>query len=419
MPGLAEMRDASLAALCEGNDIQLALIERKLYIGNRIGQIDEAVPQMPLARDFNAWCRKLRIKPEEAAVEMKLDLRSEAGLAKSTLLHRLNLIDIPWGRLIDAQAGRGTFREIWQLAWAPELAVKLAEALVWGLTIEQAASVATIERARKATGITPLAELVRQALVADLPDASTASIDLLQAAAVAMNDITDLMNAVSPLVQIVRYGTARKLPEEALRALIAALSAEINADVRIGSHQLDDDATRARVSAMRIHDEALGLFGDAALLDEWHRQLAGMIDDTGVSASIAGVSLRRLHEVRAWDGEAVAAAFSRHIVEETPARAGAFVEAFLAGSAEVLIQDQALLFLLDAWLSALDEQAFLESLPLLRRAFSGFDATGRKRIMERIAGGRVETVAVSAAGDDNPAFARALPLLKQILGMDA
>jgi hypothetical protein len=35
---------------------------------------------------------------------MKVDLRSEAGLLKSTLLHRLNLINVPWGRLVDAQA---------------------------------------------------------------------------------------------------------------------------------------------------------------------------------------------------------------------------------------------------------------------------------------------------------------------------
>jgi hypothetical protein len=419
MPGLTEMRDASLSALCHGDDGQLAVIERKLYIGSRIGEVDEAVPQMPLARDFDLWCRKTRLKPEETAAEAKLDLRSEAGLLKSTFLHRLNLIDIRWGRLIDAEAGRGTFREIWQLAWSPDMTVGLAEALVWGLTIEQAAAVATIERARKADGIARLSELVRAALVADLPDAARASIDLLQAAAVQTSDISDLMTAVSPLVRIVRYGTARKLPEQELRALIVALSVEINAGVRIGSHQLDDSATAARVTAMRAYDEALGLFGDAALLEAWRRQLTIMVDDESVVAPVAGVSLRRLHDLGLWDEATVAAAFSRHIIGETPARAGAFVEAFLAGSAEVLIQDQALLFLIDEWLCGLDDETFIESLPLLRRALSGFDAVGRMRMMERIAGGRREHVVADIAPGDNPAFERALPLLRQILGMDA
>lgn len=419
VPGLAEMRDASRSSLCHGDDTQLAIIERKLYIGSRIGEIDEAVPQMPLAKDFEAWCKRTRLKPDEAANEVKLDLRSEAGLLKSTFLHRLNLIGIHWGRLIDAEAGRGTYREIWALLWSPDMSVGLAEALIWGLTIEQAAAAATIDRGRKAGGIAQLSELVRGALVADLPDAASACIDLLQAAAVQNNDITDLMDAVAPLVRIVRYGSARKLPEPELRALIIALSAEVNAGIRIGSRQLDDESTAKRMTAMRIYDEALGLFGDAALLEEWRRQLALLVDDEQAAAPVVGFGLRRLHDLGLWNEAQIAAAFSRQIVGETPARAGSFVEAFISGSAEVLIQDQVLLFLIDEWLCGLDEETFVESLPLLRRALTSFDAIGRKRIMERVAGGRKEVAAIQIDTADNPAFERALPLLKQILGMSA
>ncbi|MBW6425633.1 hypothetical protein KX729_29975 [Rhizobium sp. XQZ8] len=268
-------------------------------------------------------------------------------------------------------------------------------------------------------GVAPLLELVRGALVADLPEAASACIDLLQAAAVQNYDITDLMNAVAPLVRIVRYGSARKLPEPELRALITALSAEVNDGVNIGSRQLDDDATAKRMSAMRAYDEALGLFSDTALLEEWRRQLALLVDDEQAVAPVVGFSLRRLHDLGLWDESHISAAFSRQIVGETPARAGSFVEAFIAGSAEVLIQDQTLLFLIDEWLCALDEEVFVESLPLLRRALTGFDAIGRKRIMERIAGGRREVAAAQIETVDNPAFECALPLLKQILGMSA
>jgi hypothetical protein len=197
-----------------------------------------------------------------------------------------------------------------------------------------------------------------------------------------------------------------------------ALSAEVNSGARIGSHQLDDAATAQRVNAMRAYDEALGLFGEVALLNDWRRQLALMVDDEHIAAPVAGLALRRLHDLSLWDETRIAAAFSRHIIGETPARAGAFVEAFLTGSAEVLIQDQALLFLIDEWLCGLDGDTFVESLPLLRRALSGFDAVSRRRVMERIAGGRREQVAAEVAVGDNPAFERALPLLRQILGMD-
>lgn len=421
LPGLTEMRDASLAALCHGDEAAFETIEHALYIGNTIGEIDETIPLMPLARDFDLWCRKTRMKPTQDQTELKLDLRTEVGLARSTLLHRLAQINVRWGTLVEAEAGRGTFREIWKLAWSPEMPVKLAEAVVWGLTIEQAAAGAIVERAKSAAGVADLAQLVRSALVADLPDAATLCIDLMQAAAVQANDITDLMAAVVPLARIARYGTARKLPEEELRALITALASEINAGVRTGSHQLDDETAQKRVEAMRSYDDVLIPFGDDGLVEGWHRQLGQIIDDDQVVAQVKGVSLRRLHDRSAWTEEQVAAAFSRHIVGETAIRAGAFIENFISGSAEILIQDQSLLFLVDEWLCTLDEETFIESLPLLRRALSSFDEPGRRRLMQRIAGGRQVSGAVASEthGDENAAFDRALPLLHVILGTAA
>ncbi|HEX8766600.1 MAG TPA: DUF5682 family protein, partial [Candidatus Acidoferrum sp.] len=52
MPGLAEMREASLAAMCDGNPVPLAMLDRKLYIGERVGEIGDRIPQNPLSRDL-------------------------------------------------------------------------------------------------------------------------------------------------------------------------------------------------------------------------------------------------------------------------------------------------------------------------------------------------------------------------------
>ena len=419
VPGLAEMREAALATLCHGEPVPLAVIERKLYIGERVGEIDESVPQMPLARDLALWQKRTRLKPEDIDTEVRLDLRSEAGLMKSSLLHRLQLISVPWGKLIEAEAGRGTFREVWMLRWEPELSVALAEALIHGVTIEQAAGNATLERAKATTSVTELANLIRAALVADLGESATACIALLQAAAIHASDITDLMQAVAPLAKVLRYGTARKLPEEALRALIGAMSVEVNAQVRIGSHGLDSDAAEARVTAMRAFDEALGLFGDEALSGSWRHQLGLMVEDDQVVPAIAGLSLRRLHDLGIWSPAQVATAFSLHTSGREPANAGAFLESFLSGGSEIILQDQPLLQLVDDWLCELSEEDFVESLPLLRRSFSGFDAVSRRRMLERIAQGRREetSAGIDADEEDNPAFAAALPLLLKILGI--
>jgi hypothetical protein len=417
--GLEEMRESALAALCYGESVPLRLIEQKLYVGECVGEIDESVPQMPLARDLALWQKKTRLKPEDVETEVRLDLRSEAGLLKSTLLHRLLILNVPWGKLIEAETGRGTFREVWRLRWVPELSVSLAEALVHGGTIEQAAANAQVERSRKSTSISELAGLIRAALIADLPVAAKACIARLQETAAEATEVTELMQAVVPLVRVLRYGTARELPEAELRSLIQALSVEVNAGVRLASHNLDEDAASARVSAMRSYDEAIHLFADEALIDSWRQQLATMVNDDQIAAQVAGLSLRRLHDLRAWDPMQVASAFSLHTQGETPQRAGAFLEHFLSGGSEVLVQDQPLLQLIDAWICELNEADFVESLPLLRRSFSGFDPVARKRLMDRILKGASQSTNIDAvSGNSSEAFERALPLLCQILGID-
>jgi hypothetical protein len=419
LPGLTEMRDATLAALCHGDETPYRLIELRLVIGQEIGAIDESVPQMPLAADLALWQRRLRLKPEALEQDISLDLRSEAGFAKSVLLHRLDLIGVAWGRLLDAGAGRGTFREIWRLAWAPELSVKLAEALVWGVTIEEAAGGAALARMDETPSIAALADIVRRCLLCDLPETAESCIALLQAAAVNAVDMVGLMSAVPPLVSILRYGTARKMPREALAALAEALAVEVNAGIGLACTNLDDEAAEAMRTAMAEFDQALALLDAAHLSAEWSGRLAALADGATVVPLIAGLALRRLYDRQSLAPDAIAAAFSRALSPTQPPKyVGAWLSGFLGSNAEIILQDPALFGLIDAWLGLPAEADFIELLPVLRRAFGGFDGSQRKRLLAEVDRGRVTApVAAAPSAGDCPGFARAVPLLLQILGL--
>ena len=421
-PGLAEMHDATLAALCHGDEAPLRLVERRLLFGERIGTVDEAVPQMPLAADLERWQRRCRLKAEDLEREIALDLRTEAGLLKSTLLHRLVLIGVGWGRLLDAEAGRGTFRETWLLAWSPILSVRLAEALVYGVTIEQAAGNKATAEAEASNDIAALAGLVKACLLADLPNAAEACIARLQAAAVSSSDIARLMTTVPTLVSILRYGTARPIPEVQLSSLVSALAAEINAGALLASLDVEPAEANTLRKAMAGYDQALGLFGDGHIVEMWQRELA-MIARHGLAApAVAGLALRLLHDRQAWDVDTIAASFSRALTPPaSPAEAGGFVESFLAGGAEVLVQDRPLLAALDQWLIDLDDESFIELLPMLRRGFADFASSGRQRILNLVGSGRVANSAASksASSEVSPEFIeKALPLLRTILGIE-
>jgi hypothetical protein len=421
MPGLVEMRDATLAALCHGDETPYQLVERHLVIGQAVGAVDESVPQMPLAADLAASQRRLRLKPEELPQDIALDLRSDAGFAKSVLLHRLDLLGVAWGKLVDAGAGRGTFREIWRLSWVPELSVKLAEALIHGVTIEQAAGGAALARMGETASIAGLADTVRRCLLADLGEAAERCIALLQAAAVNAADIVGLLRAVPPLVSILRYGTARKMPKEALSALATALAVEVNAGIGLACGGLDDKTSGEMLDAMAEFDQALLLLDDAHLSEEWHRRLEALVDAPSVVPPVAGLALRRLYDRRLLPEAAIAAAFARSLSPTRPPKdVGSWLQGFLGSNADVILHDAALFGLIDAWLAEQREEDFTEILPMLRRGFGGFGAAERKRLLAQVDKGRTtgpaaQSAAVSA---EVPGFAAALPLLLQILGLN-
>src|SRR5215831_3926592 len=430
LPGLEEMREASLATLCEGETTPFRLIEEKLVIGQHVGEIDEGVPQMPLAADLARWQRKLKLKPEALDTDISLDLRSEAGRAKSQLLHRLALIDVPWGTVQGAGGSRGTFRENWRLRWQPEFSVRLAEALVYGTTVEQAAGNAAIAAAERATSLDTISEIVRGCLDSGLEKAADRAITLLQRQSTATSDIASLAGAIPPLADILRYGTARAMPTQALRLLVTSLTEAVCAGLVYACRNLQAEvASDLRAKLGRL-DVAMNLIEDAALSDAWRRALGIVADDASAHPLLRGQAARALYDHGILAPEPAALHLSRALSHSVPApAAGDWLDGFLGQSGQILLHDRTLRRIIDGWLVAIGAEEFNNLLPVLRRAFSTFDRNERRRLLDELA--KAPPMAVPSAiaqhaspssaplAEEAPGFAAALPLLLTILGADA
>ena len=170
LAGLDELLDATRAVLCLGSDIPLELVRAELVVGHRLGEVPEDTPMVPLQQDVARLQRRLRLKAEASAKELTLDLRREIDRERSRLLHRLNLLDVPWGSRV-ASRGQGTFKEAFRLEWYPELALELIHAGRWGTTVAAAADARVKARAGDEQSVGALAQLADAVLLADLPDA--------------------------------------------------------------------------------------------------------------------------------------------------------------------------------------------------------------------------------------------------------
>ncbi len=419
VPGLADMRDASLSALCYGEKAPLEIIETELVIGNRVGGVSEDVPQMPLQADLTKCQKKVKLKPEALERELSVDLRSESGYARSVLLHRLNFINIPWGELTDAGRSRGTFREKWELSWQPEYSVRLAEALIWGNTVEEAASKRALALMKTESSLKEQAELIKSSLLADLPEAARKGIDYLQEHAVEASNVSTMLETVPPLADILRYGTARKMPVDGISHLVEGLIEKIHIGLVYSCRNLEPVLAGEMCKLLESYDRALHIFEDGKYLDAWADGLRKLTEDDDCSAIIQGFAVRRLYDLNRIESDLLLTKLSAALspaLEST--YTAAWLEGFLGEAGQILLHDDELFKVIDEWIMSLGEDDFVEYLPLLRRTTGRFDSMERKHLIQKVQDGKASSHGDYYVLDENSeAFEKALPLLKTILGL--
>ncbi len=391
-PGFEELREAAIACLCHGERARWDDIAAELLVGSAVGVIPADTPLAPLLEDLQRQQKATRLKPEALERNLTLDLRSESGLARSTLLHRLNALDVPWGELSDAGRSRGTFRENWIVFWEPEYAVRLVENLVHGSTIADAAAGRLGEAMAAEPDLGELAGLVRSAMIADLPQATETGIALLERRAALTSDGLTLLTALPPMADILRYGEARSGTTRHLGDLMPRIVVQAALTFPYAARHLDAEAAGVLRAAILAADGAIQLAQlDADIVATWHDALGKLFEDDQVTRLVAGTAARLLYEAEKLAAQDAATLLARMLSPGTPiAEAAGFFEGFLEGAGERLIHDRPLREAVDGWLSSLDEDSFVASLPLFRRVFSALDRSERRRLMDA-ALGRIDT----------------------------
>ncbi|MER5324408.1 DUF5682 family protein [Streptosporangium roseum] len=427
LAGLAEVTEAARAVLCEGDDLPVELIQRRMVVGERLGHVPDATPMVPLQRHLREEQRRLKLKPEALDREHDLDLRKPLDLERSRLLHRLRLLGVEWGTPQESRS-KGTFRESWTLAWRPEFDIELIEASAWGTTVPAAAGARIRDLAdggrppgpaapQGAAGPGPggggpaapagvslagLTGLVERCLLADLPDALPYVLDSLSARAALDSDVTHLMAALPAMVRAQRYGDVRGTPATGLAAIVDALLTRVCVGLGGAVTGLDDDAARDLLrhidgvhAAVALLDGASGAEAPQA---RWLATLRGASGRSDLHGLIEGRLTRILLDAGDLDAGQVGPRMSRAMsAGHPPARAAAWIEGFLSGGGLLLVHDARLLALIDGWLTGLAPETFVDVLPLLRRTFGAFAAPERRSI-----GSRVRSLATGAAqgGED-------------------
>ncbi len=420
LPGLLELNEAVLTVFCFGNQAPMQLIRDRLIVSDRLGEVPDETPTVPLQKDLQKLQKRLRLKPEPTVKNLELDLRKPNDLERSYLLHRLNLLGIPWGK-IQQTRGTGTFKEGWRLQWHPEFAVNLIEAGIWGNTVYDATTACSCDLAEGANNLPVLTDLLEKVLLAALPDAVSYLMTRLQAEAAVASDVAHLMAALPPLAKIMRYSDVRQTDTATVSHVIDGLIARICIGLPVACVSLNDEAAATMYDRIVEMNSAVKLLQNQEHLNDWYQVLAQMADQSGLHGLLAGRCCRLLLDGAIFSPDEAARRMGLALsTASEPPQAAAWVEGFLKGSGLLLLHDDGLWQVLDSWVTSLPKDTFMNLLPLLRRTFSSFSAPERRQMGQRVRtasldGGQVITQQSEDEFDRERADT-VLPIVAQLLG---
>jgi hypothetical protein len=422
-PGLPELNEATQTVLCFGDAAPMQLIHKRLIVGERMGAVPPDSPMIPLQRDLHQQQRRLRLRPEPEPTTLNLDLRTDTHRERSQLLHRLNLLKVPWGKITPIRGQSGTYQEVWQLAWKPEFVVRVIEAGVWGNTVETAVTQFATDQADQAQDLPTLTHLLDQALLADLPELVLNLLARIEAQAAVSSDVPHMMDALLPLARVLRYGDVRQTNPDLVRHVVDTLVTRICIGLPSTCTSLDNDAAAEMLDRVTAVHTTIATQQNEDHLTAWEATLRQLADQPGMHGLLAGKATRLLLDTAVFQPAEAALRLERvlsgtAIDANQLAQMAFWIEGFLRGSGLLVLHDQTLWQLLDSWVMQLDPERFQTILPLLRRTFSTFSDAARQQLMDRVRYGR------TAANQPNhpPTFDEAqadkvLPLVAELLGI--
>ncbi|MGN6494800.1 MAG: DUF5682 family protein [Agriterribacter sp.] len=417
--GLEELNEATLSVLCNGENILLSLVQDELIVSNKIGEVPVDIPKPPLQVDIEKLQKKLRLPPTADFKDYTLDLRKEGDLERSIFLHRLKLLSIAWGTQYDV-SGKGTFKEQWRLQWDPAFSIEIIEKGAWGNTTAEAAAQYVIHQAKEEQSLPGVCNLLQQSIPAELPAAIDNLIQQVNNLAAASADVIQLMEVIPGLISVSRYGNVRKTDAALVAGIVNSMITRVCVSLPAACAGIDEEAAQNLLELFFKMNDAVNLLQQEDITMLWQETLLIIARNKNVSPAVAGYTTRLLSDSKVLAGEELLQTFYFAMsAANAPGVAAAWLEGFLKGSGTLLLLDEELWNVVNNWVGQLQEEEFIQVLPLLRRTFARYSHSERRKLGEKAGSGKTassNTITVTPL--DAERARRGIPVMMQLFGYD-
>ncbi len=395
-PTLRELQDAAVTLLGQGDPAVVRESLLRVEVGTAIGALAKGVSQTSIQDDFYRELHRLKLEQFKAGVKRDLDLdlrenrrvKTAEGafldLHRSSFLHRLEVLEVPFAKKQAVRQDGTTWAERWALQWTPEAEIAIVEAVLLGETIELAVAFKFKQQLEKCTAIAEAATVIRQACECGMAGSIEFARQTLQRLANDSSDFTALASATYELGLVIRYGDVRQFDAEPLKPLLEQLFLE-GALALVGAANCD--LAGARVMLNGINELNKVALDYTSLIDEplWVSELQKLAKADHLNPLLSGYACALLVERGLISNEELAKEVSRRLSPGIAADLGAgWFEGLAQRNRYALLTRLALWEQLDGYVSSLTEEEFKRALVFLRRAFGDFSPQEKHSITENL-----------------------------------
>lgn len=396
LPTLRELQDAAVTLLGQGDPAVVRESLLRVEVGTAIGALAKGVSQTSIQDDFYRELDRLKLEQFKASVKRDLDLdlrenrrvkTAEAAfldLHRSSFLHRLAVLEVPFAEKQRVRQEGTTWAERWALQWTPEAEIAIVEAVLLGETIELAVAFKFKQQLEKCTSIAEASTVIRQACECGMSGSIELARQTLQRLANDSSDFTALASATHELGLVIRYGDVRQFDAEPLKPLLEQLFLE-GALSMVGAANCDLAAAKKMVGGMNeLNKVALDY---TSLIDEslWIAELQKLAQADHLNPLLSGYACALLVERNLISNDELAKEVSRRLSPGIAADLGAgWFEGLSQRNRYALLTRLVLWKQLADYVASLTDDEFKRALVFLRRAFGEFSPQEKQSICENL-----------------------------------
>lgn len=385
-PGAYELLDAALSSFVKGEyniagDEPMRLLSR-LMTGNRRGKLcmDAEVP--PIIQDFEAQCKRFRIKEHSTVVsEVTLSIFSKPKHRQlSMFFHRLVFLDTGFasrikGPNLQRNTDRNLIREIWKYKWSVEVTAALIDSSVYGGTVEEAVNGLVREKIRTKLDAEQGALLLSRLFEMGMSKYLQQMYDRLEEQMLRDTDFFSLARALAVLKKLKEseglYQT--KLSLDTLLKLNGSRLIFLLPDMAQVKEE-DLEGVMEAVKQLYQMTEATGLLACFDMRESFLAALSKMEQDRQITPGLNGCIQGVLYAYGKKSEKELEAACRGYLTgtKKQVMKTAAFFRGLFYCAKDVIFIGDTFLNMLDRFLKQVDSESFMSMLPELRMAFTHF-----------------------------------------------